>query len=114
MIAGPIDLGPTTRSLFTDVGPLLNEGPMWSQQTISLTQKFGPERTAQLAVVYGEVLALASKGQVSRFLPRGVRLAVATALLGEAERGEHDPARLKAAVLSALERDPDWKPSDLA
>jgi hypothetical protein len=85
---------------------------MWSNQTTSLTQRFGADRTAQLAVIYGEVLAMVTRGQACRIPPRGVRLTVVTALLGEAERGECDPVRLKAAVLSVLQGDPGLSPGD--
>jgi hypothetical protein len=75
---------------------------MSTYSDLSLHDRFGPDATARLTAVYGEVLASVTEGRSYRIPPRPVRLTIVEALLNEAERGEFDPARLKQAVLSAI------------
>jgi hypothetical protein len=75
---------------------------VWTREPETLSEMFGPENSARLASVYRDVLASVTNGQSDRVPSHPVRLAIVTALLAAAERGEFDPSRLKQAALSAV------------
>jgi hypothetical protein len=75
---------------------------MWIDATLTLDQAFGSATTAKLTAVYGDVLADVTRDRLYSATPRSLRLTIVTALLAEAERGETDCDRLKAAALVAL------------
>lgn len=75
---------------------------MWTRDPETLNEMFGSEKSARLASVYKDVLASVTSGQSGRVPSHPVRLAIVTALLAAAERGEFDPLRLKQAALSAV------------
>jgi hypothetical protein len=68
-----------------------------------LAPMLGDEATEKLASVYGEILASLARDGYRCFPPRDVRLAISSALLAEAGRGERDPSRLMQAALSSLQ-----------
>lgn len=76
---------------------------MLTREDESLIEMYGPENTARLASTYREILISVSGGHLGRVPSRTVRLAIVSAMLASADRGEFDPARLKQAALSALD-----------